>query len=245
MAKYGPASAFLLVGGLDLTSDTFQLDEGFEQVLRQSNPLGSSWEEHLPVGIARAVLEAGGGLYDDETAGIIDALQEKGSTKQLVSYGFAGDAIGQDAIHIDGDYAVTWKRILARDDLVLAHALHRLSGVRLEGKILHDISSETAASGDTESSPVDNTTQSTSGATADLHIPALALGGYTDVVVKVRHSTDDITYSDLITFTAATDVGAERKTVAGTINRYLAMSWAFTGSGSSQSVTPYVVLNRG
>lgn len=244
MAKYGPASAFLLVGGRDISSDTFQLDEGFEQVTQQSNGLGASWEEHLPVGVARAILEASGGIYDDETDGIVDALQEQGSTRQLVSYGFAGDAIGQDAIHVDGDYAVTWKRTLARDGLVMAHAMHRLSGARLEGKILHDISSE-SADGDTESSSVDNSASSSGGATADLHVPAIDLGGYTNVVVKVRHSTDNVTFSDLITFTAVTAVGAERKTVAGTVNRYLAMSWTWTGSGSSQSVTPYVVLNRG
>jgi len=244
MAKYGPASAFLLVGGRDISSDTFQLDEGLEQVITQSNGLGSTWEEHLPIGVARATLEASGGIYDDETDGIVDALQEQGSTRQLVSYGFAGDTIGQDAIHVDGDYAATWKRTAARDGLVMAHATHRLSGARLEGKILHGLDAETTA-GDTESSSVDNTTSSTGGATADLHVPALTLGGYTNVIVKVRHSTDDISYSDLITFTAVTTVSSERKTVAGTVNRYLAMSWAWTGSGSGQSVIPYVVLNRG
>ena len=147
---------------------------------------------------------------------------------------------------IDGTYAATWKRIASRDALTKAHAEHTISGQPYEGVIIHGLVSETAASGDTETSDgVDGAAQSTFGAIADLHIPALDLGGYTDVTVVLRDSTDDTTYGDLITFTNIDAVGdAERKTVAGTVERYTAMSWLFNGAGSGQSITPFVAFYR-
>lgn len=246
MAKYGPASAFLLVGGKNITGDVFGLVERVEQVNEETHSLGDSWEEQLPVGLARIALEAPGGIYDDTAVGMLAALEGQGGTLQLVSYGFDGNTIGQPAVMLNGTYAMRWERIAARDGLTKAEAGHTITGTYLRGTILHEISAETASSGDTESESVDNSASSGDGCTADLHVPALTLGGYDDVTVKVRHSTDDISFADLITFTDVDTAGtAERATAAGTINRYLATSFEFNGSGSSQSVTFYVVLNRG
>lgn len=74
---------------------------------------------------------------------------------------------------------------------------------------------------------------------------ALTLGGYTNLAVKVRHSQDDATYVDLVSFAALTATGAERKTVAGTVYRHLAASWAFTGSGGAHTATFVVGFARG
>lgn len=249
MAKYGPGSAWLLVGGKDLrSSSTFQLDEAAEQKLEQTNGIGDDWEAHLEVGLGSVVLEATGGIYDDETAGIVDALQAKGETRQLVGFGMSGHVspYGQKCVMLDGTYAAVWKRMAKRDGLHHAHATHKVTGARLEGVVLHGIVSESAAGNTEGAASVDNGGSSSDGLTADLHVPALTLGGYTNVVVKVRHSADDVTYADLITFAAVTSAGAsERATAAGTVDRHLAVSWAYTGSGSGQSVTPVVLAARG
>ena len=80
---------------------------------------------------------------------------------------------------------------------------------------------------------------------ADLHLCGLTLVGYTSVTVKVRHSTDNITFTDLATFTNVTAIHqTNRQTITGTINRYLAISWLFNGSGSGQSITPYVAISN-
>lgn len=245
MSRYGPASAFLLVGGPDISSDTFQLSEDVEELMEETNGLGQAAREHEGVGVAQVGLEASGGLYDDKTAGIVEALQGQGATSKLVSYGFAGDAIGAAAVMLAGAIVAKWKRIAARDGLTKAHAEYMVTGDRKEGVVLHGIDPETAASGDTEGSSVDNGASSANGATADLHVAELTLGGYDDVVVTVLDSTDDVVFASLVAFDAATAVEAQRKTVAGTVERYLAMNWAFSGAGSGQSVTPYVVVNRG
>lgn len=60
-----------------------------------------------------------------------------------------------------------------------------------------------------------------------------AMSGFTGYVGKVRHSTDDSTYSTLVTFANVTSApSAERVVVSGTVNRYLAADWDVTGSGS-------------
>ncbi len=81
MSNYGPSSAFLLVGGRNISSETFVLDETIEHVVEEVHGLGETWERHLPVNLARVLLEASGGLYDSATDKIVDALQEKGETR--------------------------------------------------------------------------------------------------------------------------------------------------------------------
>lgn len=68
------------------------------------------------------------------------------------------------------------------------------------------------------------------------------LSGFTGFIGKIRHSTNDTTYFDLITFANVTTArAAERKTVAGVINRYLSYDGDVTGSGT---LTPFVGLAR-
>lgn len=249
MTLYGGPQAFLVVGGKDLRSaDTFQLEESIEQIIESSHGIGDSWEESLPVGIGRIMLSAGGGFYDQRAAGIMDAFQAQGATRQLVSYGFSGNIKGAEAVMLDGDYTAIWKRAGKRDGLTRASAAHKISAVYMRGIVIHPLLAETTDPGNTEGTTksVDNLASSANGVTADLHVTALTLGGFTSLTVKLRHSTDNTTFADVHTYTTVTVAGSsERKTTAGTINRYLAMSWDFVGSGSAESAVPYVVAARG
>lgn len=255
MANYGPADAFLLVGGNNLSTETFSLDEGVEQLSQESRGLGVTMDEYKPVGVGKVSLDATPGLYSDRDFGQIAALESNQATRKLVSYGFWGDAIGSRAVMIDGLYSMVWKRQLQRDGLTLAGMQAVISGTYygapnteagLGGpRILHGIDSE-SGSGTTEATSVDNAASSASGIVCDLHIPALDLGGGTNVVVTVQDSPDNAVWTLLGTFTAVTSetIGtSERITVAGTIDRYLSITWTFTG-GAAQTVTPYVVAYR-
>ena len=65
------------------------------------------------------------------------------------------------------------------------------------------------------------------------YLQVTAASGFTNFVGKIRDSADNITYADLIAF--ADDVSApfaERVTVAGVVDRYLAFDGDTTGSGS-------------
>jgi hypothetical protein len=71
------------------------------------------------------------------------------------------------------------------------------------------------------------------GGSAYLQWTSLTLGGHSGASVAIRHSTDNSTFVDLVVMTTATAAfGAERKTVAGEVRRYLAQSVDFTGAGS-------------
>lgn len=67
------------------------------------------------------------------------------------------------------------------------------------------------------------------------YLQVTAYSGFTGFVDKIMHSPDDSTYATLITFT---DLGSthtpakERKTVSGTVDRFLSNNGDVTGSGS-------------
>lgn len=95
------------------------------------------------------------------------------------------------------------------------------------GVLLHVLGAETA---DGNSTSVDNTASSASGSVNFLHVTAFS--GFTSVVFKVQHSTDNSSWSDLATFTTVTALTKERVTTTGTVNRYLRGFWDVTGTGS-------------
>jgi hypothetical protein len=64
------------------------------------------------------------------------------------------------------------------------------------------------------------------------YIQATAYSGFTGVIGTIQHSDDDTSYADLIAFTNLTAIGKERKTVTGTVRRYLSSKVAVTGAGS-------------
>jgi hypothetical protein len=104
-----------------------------------------------------------------------------------------------------------------------------ISGAQEDGVILQDLEAKTA-DWDTDSESVDHGASTANGGSGYLQVTDYS--GFTNVVVKIRHSADDSTYADLITFTTVTAIGAERKTVSGTVNRHLLVTGTKTGSGS-------------
>jgi hypothetical protein len=95
------------------------------------------------------------------------------------------------------------------------------------GVTVHVLGAETATSNSTS---VDNTLSSAGGAVASLHVTAYT--GLTNIVCKVQHSTDNISFFDLITFSTVTATTWERQKITGTVNRYLRSLWTVTGVGS-------------
>lgn len=102
------------------------------------------------------------------------------------------------------------------------------------GVALHALTAESAGGNGTS---VDNLASSANGGVANLHITSYST--LTNIVVKVQHSTDNSVWSDLITFTTATAVGAERRTVSGTVNRYVRALWTVSGTGSATFVVAF------
>lgn len=78
----------------------------------------------------------------------------------------------------------------------------------------------------------------TTGGVGQLHIWAFDGGTSPGVTIKIQHSPDGTTWTDLIVFAAATAVGSQRIKLPSTttINPYVQATWAITGTPTDVQV---------
>lgn len=240
MAKYGSDSvAFFAVDGYDLTGLTTDLANAVEATIEDTTGLGDSWAENSATGTRSATLSAEG-FYDDDADASNAALSGNEQTSRLVAFGYAGNTIGQQMTMLAGAFGGTYARTASRNNLHRANATWTVNGQVDDGVILHALGA-ISATGTTTA--VDNSASSASGGVAQMHVTAVS-GTSPTLDAVVRHSADDTTYADLATFTQATAATAERKTVTGTVNRYLKCSLTIGGS-STPTVTAAIGFARG
>lgn len=210
----------IIVGGYDLTGYLQEAAPDVEVEKLETTVFGDSAKTYI------AGLRDGGldlkGLYDGSANAVHARLKtEVGSVDRLVTYAPEGLTLGYPAIvlrSLASKYAVKSQvggliEVSARFD-----AQAGLGGsIDLNAKSLQPL---TAVTGTGNGSSVDNAASSANGGIGVLHVVAFT---GTDATIKIQHSADDITYADLVTFTAATGVGAEAvQSAAGTsVNRYL------------------------
>lgn len=245
MAKYGSSSAaWILVDGFDLVGVTTDLREETEAVLEESHALGDSWVESLPTGLLRATLSHNG-FFDDAADSVNAALSGNQQTSRVACYTFEGNTIGKKFIGLTGAFGAKYTRISSRGALHKANAEYTVTGQKdTDGVILHALTAETATGNTEGADSQDNTVSSANGAAGYLQVKAIS-GTLATLDAKIRHSADDVTYADLITFAqvvVADARKAERKTASGTVNRHVAASW--TIAGTSPSVTFMVGVRR-
>lgn len=180
----------------------------------------------------------GGGIYPNPETILGPALGTDFSIWTILP---AGDAAGGYGYTIKSDetqYEITAPYDNAVAFTVAAQGCEGYSASR----ILQVLGAETATGNGTG---VDNTTASTNGGTGVLQVTAGSPGAAT-LVVKVQHSPDNTTYTDLITFASVLGSDAptsQRLTVAGTVNRYVRAQWTITGS--TPSFTFSLLFGRG
>jgi hypothetical protein len=294
-----------------------------ESITQQTNPFGASSEEHTPINLTRAMLNVGGGFYDEVTDPIHTAIGTVVGVRRIVSAAIFGNEIGKPFVGFEGAYSQKYEVQDVKDGLTRANVTYLVDGNLEEGVIVQSLAAFTAdwntktggvgatdapvyypdqpqrsvpitsnsianpsivttpvahglTTGDvvliagvatssptinglrtvtvtsptTFSVPVNVTVGGTGGSflrasseaggVGYLHVTAFS--GITNVVVKVQHSPDDITYADLVTFATVTAVGRERVEVAGAVDAYLAVDGNITGAGS---VTVFVGFCRG
>ncbi len=230
--KYGGSDVgFLLVDGYDLLGSEV-LDVTVpepEAVTEESHGLGKAWVEYLATGVRKAVasLQA---LYDDATDAIADTLDGQEATERVVCWGITGNAVGAKFIGAQGAFGAKYKRMFTRGALHRVNLDQTITGAVDEGIVLQHLAAKTI-DWDTEGAESqDFGASSSAGGAAYQQITAIS--GFSGFVGTIRHSADDSTYADLVAFDDATAVGAQRKTVAGTVNRHTAYQGDVTGSGS-------------
>lgn len=236
MATFGSDDvAFLLIDGYSVLGVTTQITYGKEAVAEETHALGDAWVEHTYVGLRRASLTQNG-FFDDAANGVNDALVSQMGTARVLCLGVEGNTLGEAFTGFAGAMQMSFERVASRGELHKANAAYQGSGAVEEGIILHIHQAETGAT--LNGTNVDNGASSANGASGYLQVSALALGGYTNAVLKIQHSVDNSVWVDLISFVVVTAApNAQRLTVAGTVNRHLRATLAYTGAGAGQSIT--------
>lgn len=236
MAKYGPASILFLVDGYNMLANKVQtLTHKVVALITKSDGLGDTWEEHSPIGVSMAELAQEGAFFDttalrSHAAFSASVPSSPQASVRIACCGFSGNTAGEAFFGFEGDFTEEYEVVASRGDLQKANTVHRITGQRDEGKIIQALATKTA-DWNTESAPIDNAASTANGGVGYQQVTAFS--GFTGFIGKIRDSPDDITYSDLITFTDVTAApAAERATVAGTVDRYLAFDGDVTGAGS-------------
>lgn len=243
MAKYSSKDVILLIDGYNVLSNTTTVNSNVEALTEETTGFGDEWAEHTYLGLQKAELSQEG-FFDDAAANVNDALNEKQGTDRIYCLGFEGNTIGKNFNGFEGALETKFDRIASRGAIHKANASYLGNGTVEDGKILHALTARTAA-GNTQASSVDNGAASADGGNAYLQVTELTLGGYTNVLITVRQSADNVVWEDLQVFVGATlPQTAQRIEVAGVVKRYLAVSYALTGAGVGPSITFFVGFAR-
>lgn len=172
------------------------------------------------IGLKHGVL-SGECFFDPATDASFDALKDAygNATPAIVSFFPQGDSLGSRAVLMYA-HEVSFETSAVSDSLIMGtYNLEAAEDAIDYGVSLHALGADTSS---TNGTGVDNTNSSANGGVAYLHVTATA-GAAPSTVIKVQHSTNNSTWVDLVTFTAATAAGMQRSEVAAgtTVNRYL------------------------
>jgi hypothetical protein len=159
MAQYSSADVgFVLIDGYSVLGYSTTLNDSVEAILQENTVLGASWATFKSVGIRRGALSQSG-FYDDVAGGINDALvNTKVGTSRIFTHNLETNAIGAQFVGYGGAFEAKYERVVTLEKLHVANALYNPSGAVETGQVLHALGAKTAASGDTKSTNVDNST---------------------------------------------------------------------------------------
>ena len=250
---------FCILNGMNIASNLTDMTDAGEAIMEESHTLGDSWVENSPVGVNK--FEVGlNGFWDDTDNMSNEALGG--------SSGSVGGNIGSTAVltwtpkpntlgnPFKGGLVVqkNFTRITGRGALTKFSGTLVGTGVAEDGIILKPLGASTGSTGNSQATSYDGTSSSTKGGAGYFQISSLTMtAASTSFVAGVRHSVDDTTWVQLITFTASTVTGplGERVATAASttpVQRYLAANWqwASTVADSTNTATFFVgfVRNR-
>lgn len=180
-------------------------------------------------------------LWDDTTTtGTADVYTAALGTGGVISFYPAGTTIGYRGrggqSELETDFAVTSPVAGMVTAEVTLKGNGALEGLRCLGASSSTVTASAAFTG------VDYSASSTSQTLAGyLHVTAIA-GTDPSVAVVIQESSDNTTYTDLLSFTAATAVTSERKTTSSSVARYVRAK--YTPNASTTSFTLAVGFHR-
>ena len=247
---------FLLVNGFDILGVVTEITDVQEALTEETGALGDAWQKHGYVGVRKAEISQNG-FYDDGVGSVHEMLSTGPGVARVLTYGLEGTATGSRFIGYSGALEVMYARQPSRAAFTKANARYvpGRSAVVEQGRTIRTHKAATAT-GNATGTPVDHGASSTGSSNGNgaayLQVSALDLASGT-VTNSLLHSSDNITYANLVSFTGLTSGQApfaQRANVTATsIERYVAegrqfSTAGFTG-GAFVSETYFVGLVRG
>lgn len=232
----------ILMGGYDvgvyLRESAFSSETGLED----SETYGDSWRESTHT--LKGGMMSWGGLWEADPGGDADAIDDAmavsmaAAAKKAWTYFPEGDTVGNTGRGMNADQGTF--EISGSVDGLVALSGEAASSVGLEVvKSLHALGAET---GDANGTAVDNSTSTSDGGSAYLHVTAIA-GTSTTLDITIEDSPDNSVWTTLATFTQVTTANAsERITFAGTVDRYVRATWNL--GATTTSATFQVAIHR-
>ena len=215
MAKTNGLGVRIYANGYDLNTDVNALSGiGQTQTLLECTGLAKSAMQRL-TGLRDANLSVNG--YFDNAAGMShDAFKSISADSEVIVT--MGTSRGDNAcgmVSDQGSYNVGRSEGSAITTTV---EFSTSNGKGLNWGVVLTDGPEQTDSAAANSAAVDNTSSTSAGAIGIVSVESVASG---TAVLKVQHSSDDITYADLLTFTGATGRTSESISATGTVNRYV------------------------
>lgn len=232
-------SSKVLVGQYDLSAYFNTTSTAITSAENDTTTYGNDWK--TKIGGLLDGSANGAGLFDS-TAGAIDPVISAligDDTGSPVTIGIGGGAIGDRCRLLKGK--VKGHPIdTPVDGIVGVNVDWAVDGGVDGGDILKNLA---AATQSTNYTSVNNGSATYNGGIGHLHISAASGTGPTLTGV-VAHSSDNISFASLATFTQATQAGSERISVAAdtTVNQYLRLQT--TVAGTTPSFTHFVAFAR-
>lgn len=239
-----------LLDGYDVIGVTTRFQTMDEATIVDTTALGDDFAGSTYEG-TRKVSITQEGFFDDNTGSIIDALTNtlaSNAAKPLVM-GVEGNLTGVRCVGMKSAYVSKYGRTASMGEVHKASAEFANGdptyGI-MSGQIVAPLVLRDAVSG-AQTDYADGGAQSTLGGLMVLEMPALVLGGYDNVIVKLQDAATPGTWVDVAsaTFVASTVAPSSQAVeVAGTIRRYTRIYWTWTGAGTEMSFTALVALFR-
>tara|TARA_R110002020_G_scaffold463716_1_gene683930 strand:- start:1852 stop:2562 length:711 start_codon:yes stop_codon:yes gene_type:complete len=216
MAKTSGLNTRIYVAGYDISGDANSLDGvGYTQNNMITTPINKDANTRI-VGMVDGAISVN--VFFEATSEHAALLSSnKLPTGDRVVMVPMGSAIGDAGIGLvakQSNYDISQG---GTSSPVSASAAFQANGYPPEFGVMltaHDDTHSSAAS----NASVDNSASSSNGGAGYIQAFSLASGTPT---VKVEHSANNSSWSDLLTFTASTAISSQYKTVSGTVNRYI------------------------
>ena len=238
MAKYSSKDARLIVGAFDVSAYVDSVNLKLNATLDPFHPLGATFPTSYDTGLRTGELSFTA-IYD----GVYSQYMGVAGTGYQTALEIEGGTAGTRA------YCFPTPKFSAHEVGISTDQMHRWTPeVTISGEVNHafvaaPLAARTTA-GSTDAADADGLASST-GATAFLHVTGLTLGGYDNCVITPRSSADATTWGDCsAAFPAITGTNALSLALTGTVERYLSVSWAWTGAGTGQSIYVAVYIAR-